>query len=40
MDLIELGWECVKWMHMTEDRDHWWALVNTAMSLRVPLTGR
>jgi hypothetical protein len=36
MDLKEIGWECVEWMYQGEDRDRWWALVNTVMSIRVP----
>jgi hypothetical protein len=35
MDLREEGWEGVDWMHMTEDKDQWWAVVNTVMNLRV-----
>jgi hypothetical protein len=26
----------VDWMQMAQDRDQWWALVNTVMNLRVP----
>jgi hypothetical protein len=29
------GWEGVDWIHLTLDRDQWWALVNTVMNLRV-----
>jgi len=36
MDLRELGWECVDWIHLAEDRDQWRAVVNTVMNLRVP----
>jgi hypothetical protein len=28
MDLREVRWEVVDWMHIAEDRDHWQALVN------------
>jgi hypothetical protein len=35
-DLREKGWEGVDWMHLTQDRDHWWALVNVVMDLCVP----
>jgi hypothetical protein len=26
----------VDWIHLAQDRDRWRALVNTAMSLRIP----
>jgi hypothetical protein len=34
MDL-EIGWGCVEWIHLAEDRDRWRALVNAMMNLRV-----
>jgi hypothetical protein len=36
MDLMEVGWECVDWMHMTQDRDQWQAFMNMVMNLQVP----
>jgi len=36
MGLRETGWEGMDWIHLTQDRDQWWALVNTAMNLGVP----
>jgi hypothetical protein len=36
MDLRENGWVGVYWIHMAQDRDQWWDLVNTVMNLRVP----
>jgi hypothetical protein len=36
LDLREIGWKGVDWMHMTQDRDQWWGLVNTVMNLRAP----
>jgi hypothetical protein len=36
MDLREIGWEGVDWMHLVNLRDHWWALVNMVMNLWVP----
>jgi hypothetical protein len=36
MDLREIGWGGVDRIDLAQDRDHWKALVNTAMNLRVP----
>jgi hypothetical protein len=36
MDLGEIGWEVVDWIHLAQDRDQWRAVVNTVMNLRVP----
>jgi hypothetical protein len=36
MDLTEIGWEHVDWMHVAQDRDKWWAVVNIVMNLWVP----
>jgi hypothetical protein len=36
MDLRGKGWGSVNWMHLAQDRDQWWALVNTVLNLRVP----
>jgi hypothetical protein len=36
MDLRVIGWDGVDWIHMAQDRDHWRALVNTVLNLRVP----
>jgi hypothetical protein len=36
MDLREIGWEGVDWMHLDQDRDQWRAVVNAVMNLRVP----
>jgi len=35
LDRRKIGWECVEWMHLAEDRDQWRALVNTIMNLQV-----
>jgi hypothetical protein len=32
---MEIGWKVGDWMHLTQDRDVWWALVNTAVNLQV-----
>jgi hypothetical protein len=36
MDLRGTGWEGVDWVHLAQDRDQWWAVVNTVMKLQVP----
>jgi len=36
MDLKEIDWEVVHWMHLAKDWDHWRALVNMVMNLRLP----
>jgi hypothetical protein len=36
MDLGEMGFGDVDWIHLAQDRDRWQALVNTVMSLWVP----
>jgi hypothetical protein len=35
MDLRDIRWEVVDWIHLAQDRDRWRALVNTVMNLRV-----
>jgi hypothetical protein len=36
MNLREIGWECVDWIHLAVDRNQWQVLVNTVMNFRVP----
>jgi hypothetical protein len=36
MDLREIGFGDVEWIHLAQDRARWRALVNTVMNLRVP----
>jgi hypothetical protein len=36
MDLREIGWGVMDRINLFQDRDQWWALVNTVMNLRVP----
>jgi hypothetical protein len=35
MDLRDIGWGVVEWIHLAQDIDHWRALVNAVMNLRV-----
>jgi hypothetical protein len=35
-DITEIGWEGVDWMHLAQERNSWWAVVNTVINLRVP----
>jgi hypothetical protein len=35
MDLREIGWGCMDWINMAQDRDKSKAFANTAMNLRV-----
>jgi hypothetical protein len=36
MDLREIGFGDVDWIHLAQDRDRWQAVVNTMMNPRVP----
>jgi hypothetical protein len=36
LDLREIGWSGMNWIDLSQDRDHWRALVNRLMNLRVP----
>jgi hypothetical protein len=36
MGLREIEWDDMDWIHLTQDRDQWRALVKTVMNLRVP----
>jgi hypothetical protein len=31
MDLKEIGWEDLGWIHLAHNRDHWWALMGAVM---------
>jgi hypothetical protein len=35
MDIGERGRGGVDWIHLAQDRDQWWILVNTVMKLRI-----
>jgi hypothetical protein len=36
MNLREIVWEVVDWIHLAQDRDQWQALGDTVMNFRVP----
>jgi hypothetical protein len=36
LDIREIGRKGVDWMHLVQDRDQCWDLVNTVMNCRVP----
>jgi hypothetical protein len=33
MDHREMGWGGMDWIHLVQDRDQWWALVDKVMNL-------
>jgi hypothetical protein len=35
IDLREIRWEVVVWMHLAQDRDQWWVVLNPVMNFRV-----
>jgi hypothetical protein len=36
MDLGEVGWGCLDWINLAQDRNRWRALVNAVTNLWVP----
>jgi hypothetical protein len=34
INLMEVGWEGVDWIHLAPDRDQWQTLVKTAMNIK------
>jgi hypothetical protein len=38
LDLREIVYGGMDWIHLVQDGDQWRALVNTAMNVRVPLS--
>jgi hypothetical protein len=35
MGLREIGWKCMDWIDLAQDRDQWRTLVNTVINFRV-----
>jgi hypothetical protein len=40
MDLVEIGWDGVDWIGVAQSRNKWRAVVDVAMSRRVPQNAR
>jgi len=36
MDVGEVEQKGVEWMHVAQDREQWWVLLNTVMNVRRP----
>jgi hypothetical protein len=36
MEIKEIRWEDVDWIHLAQDRVQWWGLVNVVVNLHVP----
>jgi hypothetical protein len=36
MYLKAIGWGCVEWIDLAEDRGEWWVVLNTVMNLWMP----
>jgi hypothetical protein len=36
MDVREIRWKGMDWIHLAQNRDQWQALVNTVMNHQVP----
>jgi hypothetical protein len=35
MDVREVQWEGMEWMHLAKDRVQWWALVKMVLNIQV-----
>jgi hypothetical protein len=33
INLKGIGWKCVDWIHLAQNRDPWWLLVNIVINL-------
>jgi hypothetical protein len=40
MDIQEIGLEGVNWIYLTQDMDHWLAVMNNVMNIRAPYNAR
>jgi hypothetical protein len=40
MGLEEVGWECIEWIALAQDRERWWAVVNAVMNLLISMKCR
>jgi hypothetical protein len=36
MDLRDIGWGGMVWIHLAQDRDQWRAILNKVMNFRIP----
>jgi hypothetical protein len=36
VNVKEIGWEGIDWIHLAQDRDRWWAVVNMIKKLWFP----
>jgi hypothetical protein len=36
MDIKEIGWDDVDWIHLAQGRNQWWAYVYMVLNLHVP----
>jgi len=36
LNLMEIGWKGVDWIHLAQDREHWRAFLDTIINFRVP----
>jgi hypothetical protein len=35
MDIMEIRWECMDWIHLVRDKDHYWTVVNMIINHQV-----
>jgi hypothetical protein len=36
MDLTDTRYKDVEWIHLVQDKGHWWSLVDVVKNLKVP----